>query len=234
MNCNARNRRSTRAGRLRTQSQVTSQTRTSAIRKPKAGETTMPAAVLLTPSHTIALNPALARPAPTRPPTRACEDEEGMPASQVTTFQTIAPPSAPKISRSVTTCTETMPAPTVCATCRPKNRKAMKLKKAAQNTAWIGLSTRVETMVAIELAASCMPFRKSNSRATPISSQRMSGVKSVRPRGQRCSMRMPLTPFETSSKRSMTFSRWSNTSAPAMNAIGRSWQAAYSAFMPAS
>ena len=44
----------------------------------------------------------------------------------------------------------------------------MKLKKAAQSTAYCGRSTRVETMVAIELAASCRPFRKSNSRATPI------------------------------------------------------------------
>ena len=30
---------------------------------------------------------------------------------------------------------EMMPLPTVLATCRPKNRKAMKLKKAAQSTA---------------------------------------------------------------------------------------------------
>ena len=40
----------------------------------------------------------------------------------------------------------------------------MKLKKAAQQTASCGLSTRVETTVAIELAASCRPFRKSNSK----------------------------------------------------------------------
>jgi hypothetical protein len=89
-------------------------------------------------------------------------------------FQTMAPPRAPKISRSVTTCTETMPAPTVWATCRPKNRKATKLKNAAQTTAVPGFKTRVETMVAIELAASCMPFRKSNSRATATRNQRVS------------------------------------------------------------
>ena len=64
----------------------------------------MPAAVLPTPSQTIAFSPALARPAPTRPPTRAWDEDDGMPASQVTMFQTIAPISAPKISRSVTTC----------------------------------------------------------------------------------------------------------------------------------
>src|SRR5262245_61544418 len=62
-----------------------------------------------------------------------------------------------------------MPRPTVSATCRPKNRKAMKLKNAAQATAYCGRSTRVETIVAIELAASCRPFRKSNASAITIS-----------------------------------------------------------------
>ena len=32
----------------------------------------------------------------------------------------------------------TMPVPTVCATCEPKNRKATKLKNAAQTTAYCG------------------------------------------------------------------------------------------------
>ena len=44
----------------------------------------------------------------------------------------------------------------------------MKLKNAAQSTAYCGRSTRVETIVAIELAASCRPLRKSNSSATAI------------------------------------------------------------------
>ena len=59
-----------------------------------------------------------------------------MPANQVITFQTIAPISAPKITASDRRCSASMmPVPTVSATCRPKNRKAMKLKKAAQTTA---------------------------------------------------------------------------------------------------
>src|SRR5580700_1888941 len=41
----------------------------------------------------------------------------------------------------------------------------MKLKKPAQITACLGDSTRVETTVAIEFAASCIPFRKSNRNA---------------------------------------------------------------------
>ena len=44
----------------------------------------------------------------------------------------------------------------------------MKLKNAAQMTAALGASTRVDTTVAIEFAASCRPFMKSNSNATPI------------------------------------------------------------------
>src|SRR6185503_14436972 len=44
----------------------------------------------------------------------------------------------------------------------------MKLNTAAQMTATPGESTRVDTTVAIEFAASCQPFAKSNIRATTI------------------------------------------------------------------
>ena len=95
----------------------------------------MAATVLVRPAQTIAPVPALATPAPTRPPIRACEDEEGMPAHHVTMFQTIAPTRAENTTAGVTVSAWMMPVPSVLATCRPKNRKAMKLKKAAQNTA---------------------------------------------------------------------------------------------------
>ena len=55
---------------------------------------------------------------------------------------------------SVTTARSTMPEPTVWATAVPKPNAATKLKNAAQITALPGLSTRVETTVAIEFAAS--------------------------------------------------------------------------------
>ena len=45
-------------------------------------------------------------------------------------------------------------------------KAATKLKNAAQITAFRGDSTRVETIVAIELAASWKPFRKSKTSAT--------------------------------------------------------------------
>ena len=52
----------------------------------------------------------------------------------------------------------TRPEPTVFATAVPKVNAAMKLKNAAQTTALPGVSTRVETTVAIELAASWKPL----------------------------------------------------------------------------
>src|SRR5947208_9265035 len=54
----------------------------------------------------------------------------------------------------------------VLATAVPKVKAATKLKNAAQITATRGESTRVETTVAMELAASWKPFRKSKARAT--------------------------------------------------------------------
>jgi len=77
-------------------------------------------------------------------------------------------------------------------------------------TAQRGASTRVETMVAIELAASCSPFRKSNSSAIAISAISSDPVpmKPPAPRDQSCSMTMALMRLATSSKRSITFSRW--------------------------
>ncbi len=95
-----------------------------------------------------------------------------MPKYQVSRFQAIAPPKAAKITRSSITSIATMPEPIVPATCRPNTRKATKLKKAAQYTAQRGASTRVETMVAMELAASCNPFKKSNNSAVPTSTIR--------------------------------------------------------------
>src|SRR3984893_7537476 len=141
-------------------------TSTIASTNPASGESTIAALVLITPGQTMAEIPALAQPAPRSPPTSACEDDEGMPRPQVIRFHTIAPASAPNTTRGSTIEASMMPVPSVCATCKPKKRNAMKLKNAAQATAYCGFSTRVETMVAIELGASCSPLRKSKASAT--------------------------------------------------------------------
>jgi hypothetical protein len=71
-----------------------------------------------------------------------------------------------------------IPLPMVAATFRWNTRKATKLKNAAHPTAACGVSTRVDTTVATELAASWKPLRKSNSSATAISSHTASGSSS--------------------------------------------------------
>ena len=86
------------------------------------------------------------------------------------TFQVMAPLSAPNTTCTSTTPGLAMPLPTVAATLRWKMKMATKLKKAANTTAWAGLSTPVDTTVAMELAASWKPFMKSNTRASATSS----------------------------------------------------------------
>jgi hypothetical protein len=62
------------------------------------------------------------------------------------------------MTAKVTTLTSIMPDPTVFATAVPNVNAAMKLKNAAQRTALPGDSTRVDTTVAIEFAASWNPL----------------------------------------------------------------------------
>ena len=85
--------------------------------------------------------------------------------------QTTAPTSPARITRVSTADTSIIPLPTVCATAVPKPKAATKLKKAAQATACMGERTRVVTTVAMELAASWNPFRKSNRSARPMTSR---------------------------------------------------------------
>ena len=63
-----------------------------------------------------------------------------------------------RITAEVTTLMSIMPEPIVFATAVPKTNAATKLKNAAQMTAWPGDRTRVETTVAMELAASWKPL----------------------------------------------------------------------------
>ena len=70
----------------------------------------------------------------------------------------IAPISPARMTAKVTILMSIMPAPTVLATAVPNPNAAAKLKNAAQITACPGLSTRVDTTVAIELAASWKPL----------------------------------------------------------------------------
>jgi hypothetical protein len=77
-------------------------------------------------------------------------------------FQTMAPTSPHSRTQSCQSgwiaLMSTMSLPMVFATASPSTTNAMKLKKAAQTTAAPGLSTRVETTVAMEFAASWNPL----------------------------------------------------------------------------
>jgi hypothetical protein len=90
--------------------------------------------------------------------------------------------------------------PIVFATCVSKTRNATKLKNAAQRTAQRGDSTRVDTTVAIEFAASWKPLTKSNASAT-----RMTAAISI-VMDQACSRTTPSMMLATSSHRSVAVS----------------------------
>src|SRR3954465_7754746 len=110
--------------------------------------------------------PACATAAPPIAPTRAWEELVGRPTYHVITSQAIAPRSPATMTLFVKTCGCTRSVAIVAATFVPKIRNAAKLKKAAQATARRGESTRVETTVAMELAASWNPLKKSKPSAT--------------------------------------------------------------------
>src|SRR4051812_47466407 len=99
--------------------------------------------------------------APAMPATSACELLVGSPSSHVMMFHRIAPVRAAKTTHTSTDEGSTSPFEIVAETAVPKTKAATKLKNAAQMTACVGDSTRVETIVAIEFAASWKPLRKS-------------------------------------------------------------------------
>src|SRR5947209_5572469 len=97
---------------------------------------------------------------------RACDDEVGSPHHQVSTSHTIAPNNPAMTTYWFTSSNRIIPLPMVLATAVPRKKAARKLKAAAHATANLGDSTRVETTVAMLLAESWKPFRKSKIRAT--------------------------------------------------------------------
>src|SRR2546421_7551088 len=93
--------------------------------------------------------------APTSPPNRACDEDDGMPKYHVIRFHTIAPTRPAKTRPSPLTPLGGLitPLPTVAATCPPRN-DPIRLPMAAMSSATRGVRARVETEVAIALAAS--------------------------------------------------------------------------------
>ena len=164
------------------------------------------------------LSPAAASAAPHRPPTRACEDEDGRPHHQVIRFHTVAPARA-QISTPDVTCTtpvSTRPEAMVLATAVPA-RAPSRLVPAASSTACAGLSTLVATTVAIELAVSWNPLMYSNTRATSTTARtRLSSMAGP----QEFFSAIAYTTLPASRQRSMAFSRISNRSLRRRKRIG--------------
>src|SRR6266566_4278636 len=108
---------------------------------------------------------AAARHAPQSPPTSACDELDGNPTHHVNRSHTMAPSSAQTRISDVTIFGSTNPEAMVLATAVPHSAP-MRLVAAAITTAWRGVSTFVETTVAMELAVSWKPLMYSNTSAT--------------------------------------------------------------------
>src|SRR6266581_3889069 len=110
-----------------------------------------------------------ARAEPQRPPMSAWLELDGRPNHQVSRFQMIAPSRAQMMmSELITTSFEsTSPDEMVLATAVP-HMAPSRLVTAASRTAWRGVSTLVETTVAIELAVSWKPLMYSKMSATAM------------------------------------------------------------------
>src|SRR5947208_5634522 len=182
--CRRRNHLSTWEGTRRWTIQVATIMTMLPSANPISGESTMKTAILRMPSATNPSTPSAGSVAPMRPPASACDEEEGRPHHQVRRFQRMAPTSAAKmtVSTIAVPCDLSIsnwitPLPMVLATFTPPPNAAMKLKKAAQATARFGDSTRVDTTVAIELAASWKPLMKSKMSAT--ATMTMTAVSSI-------------------------------------------------------
>src|ERR1035438_6707392 len=121
---------------------------------PMIGATTMKISVLYQPSAIITCHPERITAAPARPPIKACDEEVGSPHHHVKTSHTIAPISPVITTYWVTSSIRIIPTPMVLATAVPRRNAATKLKKAAHATASFGDKTRVDTTVAMLLAAS--------------------------------------------------------------------------------
>src|SRR5690606_10281546 len=96
---------------------------------------------------------------PTRPPMRACEDDDGRPKYQVIMFQLIAPtrPAITTTRPATASSGGVITSATVSATRCPR-KAPTKFITAAIARATRGVSARVETEVAIAFAASWKPL----------------------------------------------------------------------------
>src|SRR6202142_4023537 len=105
------------------------------------------------PPQLTAPGPASSRAAPSRPPTRACDELDGIASRQVITVQATAP-QAPAPMTGITAWPDrATTAPRVPATAVPNRNGPTRLNRAARTTAGPGLAARDATRVAVAVAA---------------------------------------------------------------------------------
>ena len=134
---------------------------------PISGANTMNEAIFMITSAFIDSKPLVVYPlaiivliiaAPANPPIKVCDDDDGIPSHQVAKFQIMAATIPEKMTGSVMYCSITALETVLAIPNSPITyfaiKKATKLKNAAQSTALKGVSTFVDTIVAMELAAS--------------------------------------------------------------------------------
>ena len=106
--------------------------------------------------------------APTRPPTRACPDDDGRPRHQVMAFQAVAPARPAPTTGIIWACGTVTILPMVSATAVPSRTAPPMLNTAERTTAWPGVAARVATRVAMALEASWKPLVRAKATAKPM------------------------------------------------------------------
>ena len=137
------------------------------------------------PPQRTASRPPATSAAPTRPPTSACPELDGMPSRQVRRFQVTAAASpAPMTATPSAGATVTRP-PIVSATAAPTSSGPSRLHTDAIAIACPGVAARVATRVAIALEASCSPFVTAKAIASSTASARPASIAPRSPAGHR-------------------------------------------------
>jgi hypothetical protein len=148
----------------RKQTQLINTINENPMANPKNGARTMASITGRSPDHFTVAHPPCVTAAPSSPPINAWDELVGNPSNSVKRFHKIAPANAAATISWVTKSELTIPAPTILATAVDMKAPAT-LRTPAAMTATSGLTTLVETTVAMELALSCQPFEKSKRSA---------------------------------------------------------------------
>jgi hypothetical protein len=140
---------------------------------PTMGEISSERIITINPCILTTSKPAASTADPNKPPSIACDDEEGIPKCQVKRFQRMAAINAEMIAISFNTLASRRSAPTVLATATPKMNGPQKLAMAAIVNAVRGRIAWDEITVATMFELSCTPLMKSRARAEITSTKKV-------------------------------------------------------------